>query len=1175
MLGMTKTSRSMRLLCTVLFATCLCVITRAEILRLPAQEIPELKLAQPIANTLKDGEAHKYKLRAEARTLVRVRVMQLGVNVAVSALDGSGRRLATFDDYYGRVGEQLLEFIAETGGDYLVQVKGRTDESGGAYEITYLGSRTANGEDRTRLAANSHLFAGRQLRGNPSPERNRAALAEYEQARTQYKQINDRSGQAMALEHIARVYEGQSSYTKALESYSSALVLSRQAKHRRGEAFALMRMGSMNTFLGNLDAALSQLREAGEIHRETGDKEGEALTYHETANIYVQKGDVGKGLEYFHRALSLYREVGATGVIGYLLSNMGEAYRSLGDLKSAADYQNQALEIWREQNQRHGLATGTIYLGAIYSELGETRRAISSYQEAARLCSALEEKDCEARSYNFLAAAHASLGELQTALDYYAKSAEIYRQRGQILGVIRMLNSAGALYASLGEKQRARQFFNEALASSRKAQSRIDEATALTNLAEIDRDDGHPDLARRSYEQALAIDSEIKNRVGEATTLNRLGVIATSAGRRNEAIKMFEQALSLNRELRTKPDEAFTLNNLGVAHDAAGDAKAALEDFTKALTLFREVENKSGEAMMLYRVATVLKELGKTNQARDNITAALAIIETIRGKIGSVELRSSYFATVQQYYDLYVDLLMREHRARPQQAFDVLALQASEQARARSLLDLLQEAKADLRQGVDAKLLAREKELEELVSGKTAQQEQAFSDPKKRELAKTLGEDLNALTLEYETLQGRIRESNPRYAELLKARPLLLMELQRLLDPETILLEYKLGEVRSYLWAVSQTKIESYELPPRAEIERDARRVYEQLTERNRALPNETVPQRHTRIQAADNAARELSQRLGKILLEPATSSFSPKRMVIVADGALQYVPFAAIAQSPSGQSISKDGAALREIVLLPSIGALAELGRRTGKEQQPMKSVAVFADPVLESDDPRLPRAVHRRPRKSESALTQSRTDFGFASNGLPRLIASREEARAITSLAPAGSSYAALDFDANREHVTNESLSAYRVLHFATHALLNTQHPQLSGIVLSLYDAKGKPADGFLRLNHIFGLRLSNDLVVLSACSTALGKDVKGEGLIGLTRGFMYAGVRRVIGSLWKVDDEATAEFMKLFYRNLLRKNMPASMALNAAQSEMQIQQRWRSPYYWAAFTLHGDWR
>jgi CHAT domain-containing protein len=250
----------------------------------------------------------------------------------------------------------------------------------------------------------------------------------------------------------------------------------------------------------------------------------------------------------------------------------------------------------------------------------------------------------------------------------------------------------------------------------------------------------------------------------------------------------------------------------------------------------------------------------------------------------------------------------------------------------------------------------------------------------------------------------------------------------------------------------------------------------------------------------------------------------------------------------------------------------------RDGNNQAvPAKSIAIFADPVFESDDPRLPSAVRRKVTRYDTALAESQNDFDFGQNGsgLPRLFASREEAKAILALSPTGTSYGALDFDASRERAMSAELRQYRLLHFATHSLLNTARPQFSGIVLSLYDEKGNQRDGFLRLNQIYNLRLSTDLVVLSACSTALGKDVKGEGLIGLTRGFMYAGAQRVIASLWKVDDEATGELMKIFYRNLLKQDMPPSRALHEAQLELQKQARWRSPYYWGAFSVQGDWR
>ncbi len=166
-------------------------------------------------------------------------------------------------------------------------------------------------------------------------------------------------------------------------------------------------------------------------------------------------------------------------------------------------------------------------------------------------------------------------------------------------------------------------------------------------------------------------------------------------------------------------------------------------------------------------------------------------------------------------------------------------------------------------------------------------------------------------------------------------------------------------------------------------------------------------------------------------------------------------------------------------------------------------------------------------------------------------------------------------MDFKANKREIFNSDLEQYRILHFATHGLLNSRHPELSGVVLSLIDKNGREIDGFLRLQDIYNLKLSADLVVLSACNTALGRDVKGEGLIGLTRGFMYAGSPRIVASLWKVDDAATAELMTIFYRKMLVENLRPAAALRAAQTEMMKQTRWKSPYYWSPFIIQGEWK
>jgi len=242
-------------------------------------------------------------------------------------------------------------------------------------------------------------------------------------------------------------------------------------------------------------------------------------------------------------------------------------------------------------------------------------------------------------------------------------------------------------------------------------------------------------------------------------------------------------------------------------------------------------------------------------------------------------------------------------------------------------------------------------------------------------------------------------------------------------------------------------------------------------------------------------------------------------------------------------------------------------------------KQVAVLADPVLDNNDPRVRQAAPTERRIDESGagtrkdLNRSANESGVGT--FERLRYTRQEADSIMALASPGTGLEAVDFDASKATATGDSLSQYRIVHFATHGLINSRHPDLSGIVLSLVDEQGRPQDGFLRLHDVYNLKLGADLVVLSACRTALGKDVRGEGLVGLTRGFMYAGAPRVVASLWDVKDEATAELMKRFYEAMLRQRMAPAAALRAAQLSMMKEKRWAAPYYWAGFILQGEWR
>jgi CHAT domain-containing protein len=257
----------------------------------------------------------------------------------------------------------------------------------------------------------------------------------------------------------------------------------------------------------------------------------------------------------------------------------------------------------------------------------------------------------------------------------------------------------------------------------------------------------------------------------------------------------------------------------------------------------------------------------------------------------------------------------------------------------------------------------------------------------------------------------------------------------------------------------------------------------------------------------------------------------------------------------------------------LPSASVLAVLRGELAARKPAAKTVAVLADPVFSADDARV-KTGNRTPGAEEAPADLARA-INDVRGELSRLLLTRDEAEAILSVAPRNSSLGALDFRANRATATSDELSNYRILHIATHGLLNSQHPELSGLVLSLVDDRGQAQDGFLRLHEVFNLRLRAELVVLSACQTGLGKAVKGEGLVGLTRGFMYAGAARVVASLWQVDDAATAELMKRFYRRMLQDGMRPAAALRAAQVELSKRPQWQLPYYWGAFVLQGEWR
>ncbi|HEY9432566.1 MAG TPA: tetratricopeptide repeat protein [Blastocatellia bacterium] len=852
---------------------------------------------------------------------------------------------------------------------------------------------------------------------------------------------------------------------------------------------------------------------------------------------------------------------------------------TLEDRRKSVEKYHEALDLYRGAGDRNGEAQTLEIIGEVYFWLGDMQKALEKYNEALPISQAIGARRVEAETLHNIGVVYRSLGEAQKALEKFNEALPFFRAVGDRNGEAITLDNIGMAYWSLGEAQKALEKYNEALPISRAVGDRNGEAIILNNSGVVYRSLGEAQNALEKYNEALPIFKAVGNRRMEATTLNNIGVVYRSMGEMQKALEKYNEALTLRRAVGDRSGEAGALNNIGLVYDSLGETQKALEKFNEALPLKRAVSDRNGEADTLLGIARVEQKRGNLTQARQTIEQAVGMIESLRTNIAGQELRASYFASRQDFYESYIDVLMQMHKQNPAAAIDAVALAVSERARARSLLELLKESRADIRQGVDGSLLERERSLQQRLNARAAAQVSLLNRKHTPEQAAAAAKEIAAITAEYEEVRAQIRARSPRYAALTQPQPLGLAEIQQqALDEDTLLLEYALGEKRSYLWLVSQRSIDSYELPPRAELEAAARRVYELLTVR----PKRGAP--------PDPQFIAQAKALSGMLLGPAAAQLGAKRLIVVAPGALSYLPFAALPapedeKRPAGvyePLIAKHG-----VVSVPSASVLSIIRRETAGRQRAAKSVAVLADPVFEESDPRLASA--KNGNSSGEALAAPAADaehseltrairtmnFSGARAGFTRLPFSRQEANSVIALTPKGTGFKATDFNASRDLAKSRQLSQYRIVHFATHGLLNSERPELSGLVFSLIDQEGKPQDGFLRLHEIYNLQLNADLVALSACETGLGKEIKGEGLIGLTRGFMYAGAPRVVASLWSVDDLATAELMKLFYQRMLKDGLPAGAALRAAQLELSRQKRWASPYYWAGFVLHGEWK
>jgi CHAT domain-containing protein/Tfp pilus assembly protein PilF len=1016
-------------------------------------------------------------------------------------------------------------------------------------------------------AAETALKEGRQLYQQGTVEAKRSAIVKFEEALKLYREAGDRAEEAVLLNNIGLVYSALGEQQKALEYYSQSLPLLRAVGDRSLEATTLTNIGLVYSALGEQQKALEYYSQSLPLWRAVGDRRGEATTLTSIGSVYSQLGEQQKALEYYSQSLPLFRAVGDRSLEAITLTNIGAVYSALGEKQKALEYYSQSLPLLRAVGDYGGEAATLNNIGRVYSALGEKQKALEYYSQSLPLSRAVGDRAKEATTLNNIGLVYSELGEKQKALEYYSQSLPVFRAVGNRGGEAGTLNNIGSLYSELGEKQKALEYYTQSLPLSRAVGNRGGEALTLNNIGNAYSELGEKQKALEYYSQSLPLSRTVGDRGGEATTLNNIGNAYSALGEKQKALEYYSQSLPLFRAVGDRSGEAYTLNNIGIVYSALGEKQKALEYYSQSLPLRRAVGNRAGEAVTLYSMASVKRHQNNLPEALKNIEDSIKIIENLRTKIASPELRSSYFATVQDYYEFYIDLLMQLHKTNPKSGYDTKALEASERSRARSLLELLQESNANIREGISPDLLQQEKSLQQQLDAIEKQRIETISrpNPNQTKIAEIDKQRL-ALLEQYQQIQTQIRTASPRYAALTQPQPLTLPEIQKqILDENTILLQYSLGEDRSYLWVVTSTGLTSYELPKQVDIETAARAFRTAITSKD----DKYTPQK----------VAEASANLGQLILQPAAAQLGNKRLLIVPDGVLHYTPFPALTISQTaGQNTNVPLIVEHEIITLPSASTLAILRQNYADRKPPSQTLAILADPVFSPTDERvkgqLTPATTEQLESNNLGLNRSlrASDRGWPPKRLPF---TRQEAQTISSLFPSASSRQTFDFDASRTTATDGRLANYQIVHFATHGIANNKNPELSGIVMSMVDDKGNLVNGFLRLTDIFNLKLAANLVVLSACQSGMGQNIKGEGMVGLTRGFMYAGAQRVAVSLWSVDDEGTAVLMQKFYQKMLQQKLAPAAALRAAQIEMMQQEKWQSPYYWAAFTLQGEWK
>lgn len=884
--------------------------------------------------------------------------------------------------------------------------------------------------------------------------------------------------------------------------------------------------------LGNLEKSEVLLNQAQKLSQSSNDKNNQISVLFATAFFQFYKNENQKSIETYKQALNQADEINSAVWKSKLNYELSIVFMIVGDYQKSQQTANEALSNAQTLNNIREIALA-------YSIIGELERF---------------------------------KGNKQLALDYLGKSELLFPNDIAFYDKANLLNSFAFVYEDYNDLELSLSYRKRALECFTKAKHLAGQLSTLLRLGELNLLLNNPDSMFSYLKDAEEINKKLNNKFLSA-------IINSDYGNYYFSINAFEKAEMFYNKALDVLDKKIQTDDVGLISLKLGEIKLRQNSFEKSrqylqfsLDLSEKTKDKLDKSQTLFQIAKLDLTQNHTNESFKNISESINLTEALYSDVANANLKRSYFSNVFDRYELYINLLMQKHKQSPGEEFAIQALQASERSRSRSLLETLRLSEANFTKDANPQTVQKEKETRSLLSLKADKlTELLSSDAEKSEIEK-VEDEIRTLENELETIKAELKQQSPVYSAIKNPPPFDVAEFQQnSLDDKTVLLEFAFGEKESYLWLIGKTEVSSYVLPSRRVLENRIEKIRE-VFESRQILSDETPEVYQNRIDNLENIFNDEAKFLSTELLGQVVDKIADKRLIIVPDGKLALLPLSALPFPDSAENLI----AKNEIVYEPSATLLSILPKIQTHKQLPTKDLLVFADPVFDETDNRL---TAKNDTKSilSTVLGLNLRDFRLldANGKIPRLPETQTEADSIAETVGKYRTEIASGFAANRERVLDSTISDYRMLHFATHGLVDINRPEVSSIVLSQVDETGQKREGFLRLQDIYALDLASNLVVLSACQSGIGKEIKGEGLMSLNNAFLQAGAKSVVSSAWKVDDNATNKLMQIFYANLIDKGFTTSEALRQAQLEMSGSAQFSSPFYWAAFTVQGEFR